>query len=256
MDLSKLPKLSQTPPPPDNAAGPDPATAPAASPGTNPAAPKVELFCRCGAPITPGTNFCSHCGANYYEAVGGRGDSRPRDAGAGPGGGMWIEAFFSIAVGLFLIMIAPEGIKYLGAKMSGKAYTPYLHPSEPGVYVDYLRYTDSATGAIIDYHYRYTFNMYWKDMSVTAFALALILEGIVLAFVRKRWAVLASALLIAAVTILNLWYVVASFTRTDPTTGQAYGFYPLSALAFIFGVVMVGYQWMLFNELSPGRRRK
>ena len=256
MDLSKLPKLSQTPPPADNAAGPDPATSPAAAPGTNASAPKVELYCRCGAPITPGTNFCSHCGANYYEAVGGRGDARPRDAGAGPGGGMWIEAFFSIAVGLFLMMIASDGIKYIAATISGKPYTPYLHPSEPGVYVDYLRYQDPATGVITDYRYRDMFNKYWSDMAVTAFALALILEGIVLAFVRNRWAVLASTLAIAAVTVLNLWYVIASFTRIDPITRQTYGFPPLSALAFIFGVVMVGYQWMLFNELSPNRRRK
>jgi uncharacterized protein YjeT (DUF2065 family) len=250
MDLSKLPKLSQTPPPADNAAGPDATPSPAAT------APKVELYCRCGAPITPGSNFCSHCGANYYEAVGGRGDSRPRNDGAGPGSGMWIEAFFSIAVGLFLIMIASDGVKYIAATLSGKPYTPYLHPSEPGVYVDYLRYQDPATGAITDYHYRDMFNKYWSDMSVTAFALALILEGIVLAFVRNRWAVLASTLAIAAVTVLNLWYVIASFTRIDPITRQTYGFPPLSALAFIFGVVMVGYQWMLFNELSAARRRK
>ena len=166
MDLSKLPKLSQTPAPPDNAAGPDPAMSSNAAPGANSTAPKVELYCRCGAPITPGTNFCSHCGANYYEAVGGRGNSRPRDADAGPSGGMWIEAFFSIAVGLFLIMIASDGIKYLAASISGKPFAPYLHPSEPGQCVDYLRFQDTTTGAITDYRYRDMFDKYWSDMAV------------------------------------------------------------------------------------------
>jgi hypothetical protein len=251
MDLSKLPKLSQTPPPADNAAGPDPSMSPAGA-----AAPqKVELYCRCGAPITPGTNFCSHCGANYYEAVGGRAEPRARDAGGSPGGGMWIEAFFSIAVGLFLMMIAPNGIKYLSASMSGKPFTPYLHPSEPGVYVDFLRFQDMTTQVITDYKYRDLFDAYWSDMSITAFALALILEGIVLAIVRKRWAILMTALIIAGATIFNLWYLVASFTRVSPITRQTYGFPPMSALAVIFGVVMTGYQLLIFKEMSPLKRR-
>ncbi len=169
---------------------------------------------------------------------------------------MWIEAFFSIAVGLFLMMVASDGIKYLSATISGKPYTPYLHPSEPGQYVDYLRFQDTATGAITDYRYRDMFDKYWSDMAVTSFALALILEGIVLAVVRNRWAVLVSALLIGSVTILNLWYVIASFTRISPITRQPYGFPPLSALAFIFGVVMFGYQWMMFRELSASKRRR
>jgi hypothetical protein len=244
MDLSKLPKLSQTPPPADNAAGP--------APTAGSAAPKVELFCRCGAAIMPGTNFCSHCGANYYEAVGGRGGERSLSGG----GAMWIEAFLSIAVGLFLILIAPNGIKYLSATLSGRAYTPYAHPTDPNQHVDYLRYQDPATGVITDYTYRDMFDAYWSDMAVTTFALALVLEGIVLALVRSRWIVLLSALLIAVVTVFNLWYVIASYTRINPITRQTYGLAPTSAIAVIFGVVMTGYQLMLFKELSGSRLRK
>lgn len=247
MDLSKLPKLSQTPPPPDNAApGAD------ASAGA-PATPKVELYCRCGAPITPGTNFCSHCGANYYEAVGSRGSSGASDLG---GGGMWIEAFLSIAVGLFLLLMAPTGIKYLSATLTGKPFTPYLHPTDPGVYVDYQRYQDPTTGAITDYKYTDLFNAYWSDMSVTTFALALILEGIVLALVRNRWAVLACALLVVAVTLFNLWYLCASYTRVSPITKTTYGFPPITAIAVIFGVVMAGYQFRMYTELSAASRRR
>jgi hypothetical protein len=256
MDLSKLPKLSQTPPPPDNAAGPDPSMSPADAPAL-PVQQKVELYCRCGAPITPGTNFCSHCGANYYEAVGGGGAARSaRDTAQGAGSGMWIEAFFSIAVGLFLIMMAPTGIKYLSATITGRPFTPYLHPSEPNVYVDFVRFQDTTTGVTTDYKYRDLFNEYWSDMAITAFALALILEGIVLAVVRKRWAVLITALIIVGATVFNLWYVAASFTRVSPITRQPYGFPPLSALAVIFGVVMAGYQLVIFKEMGQSQRRR
>src|SRR5688572_21070588 len=100
MDLSKLPKLSQTPPPPpaDNAAPVGVGDAGAVGQAGAGAGPKVELFCRCGAPITPGTNFCSNCGANYHEATGGR----SRGAAGLDGGGMWVEALISLAFGLFL----------------------------------------------------------------------------------------------------------------------------------------------------------
>jgi hypothetical protein len=245
MDLSKLPKFSQTPPPANNAAPVNP-TAPGATPATP--GTKVELYCRCGAPINPGTNFCSNCGANYYEATGG-----PRRDASPVGGGMWIEAFLSIAVGLFLMLIASNGIKYLTATLTGQPFTPYVHPTDPNQRVDYLRYQDQSTGVITDYTYRGMFDAFWSDMCVTSFALALILEGIVLALVRNRWVVLCSALLIVAVTILNVWYVAASYTRISPISRQTYGLPYISVIAVIFGVMMAGYQLMLFKELSANR---
>jgi len=246
MDLSKLPKLSQTPPPADNSA-PLPET-PAAAGGA-----KVELFCRCGAPITPGTNFCSHCGANYYEAVGGRGGNRASSDFIG--GGMWIEAFLSVAIGLVLMLMASNGIKYIGASVMGQPFTPYNHPTDPNQKVDYLRYQDQSTGVVTDYTYRGMFDAFWSDMCVTSFALALILEGIVLAVVRNRWVVLVSAVLIIGVTLLNVWYVAASYSRVSPITKQVYGLPLISVLAVIFGVVMAGYQLMLFGELRRSGRK-
>jgi hypothetical protein len=254
MDLSKLPKFSQTPPPPDQSEAPAPAPAePSMKTEGGPAGAKVELFCRCGAPITPGTNFCSHCGANYYEAVGGRSAEPSRSEFAG--GGMWIEAFLSIAVGLFLMLIAPNGIKYITSTMMGKPFTPYDHPEIPHQKVDYLRYKEMNTGVVTDYTYRSMFDAFWNDMCVTSFALALILEGIVMALIRNRWVVLASALLIIGVTILNIWYVMASYSRISPITKQTYPLPLISVLAIIFGVVMAGYQFMLFAELKRAKRR-
>jgi hypothetical protein len=250
MDLSKLPKLSQTPPPADNAAPLAEAAAGSSSGGA-----KVELFCRCGAPITPGTNFCSHCGANYYEAVGGRGGNR---AGSDfIGGGMLIEAFLSVAIGLVLMLMASNGIKYIASTAMGQPFTPYLDPDDPTMTkkVDFQRWHDNTTQVDTLYTYRGMFDAFWSDMCVTSFALALILEGIVLAVARNRWVVLVSAVLIIGVTLLNVWYVAASYSRVNPITKQVYGLPLISVLAVIFGVVMAGYQLMLFRELQGTRKR-
>jgi hypothetical protein len=253
MDLSKLPKLSQTPappPPPPLAATSD---APTAAPVVTPQA--VELFCQCGAPVVAGTNFCAHCGASYRDVLRGSGGTPTRDAsatGRDAPAGLWVEAFFSVAMGLFLMMMAPNGIKCMWATIQGKAFTPY--PNGPDAWVDYEDYRDPQTEVISRYFYRDRFEHFWSDRCVTMFALALILEGIVLAFVRNRWVVLASAGLIIAVTLLNLWYVVASMTRVSPITRQPYGLPNLSALAVIFGVVMAGYQLVLFNDLRRAKR--
>lgn len=247
MDLSKLPKLSQTPAPPDNAAPASTGEAPAAGgPGG-----QVELFCRCGAPITPGTNFCSHCGANYYEAVGSgaRGGRRGEIAP----GGMWVEAFLSIAVGVFLLLLSPGGIKNLSATLSGRTYTPYPAVDEGGSPVDFIRMKNLSTNVVTDYHYRDLLDGFWSDTAVTAFALALILEGIVLAAVKNRWVIFGAALVIVAVTLLNLWYVMASYTRISPISGTPYGLAPYSVLAVIFGVVMAGYQFRMFAEMRNSR---
>jgi hypothetical protein len=245
MDLSKLPKLSHTPPPPVENAGPVAAEAGARE---QPTAPAVELFCRCGAPITPGTNFCSHCGANYHEATGGR---PRREAGGFDVGGMWIEALLSVAFGLFLLLIAPHGIQYLSSTITGKPFTPYDHPSEPGQKVDFQRWQD-ATGAITDYKYRDMFDAFWSDMVITAFALVLIFDGIAMALVRRPWVMLLAGVLIVAATLLNLWYAVASFTRTNPRTGGSYGLPILSMMAVIAGIAMAGYQ---FRAFADSRRR-
>jgi hypothetical protein len=243
------PKLAQPPPPPDT---PPPPTTAGEAPAAGGPGGKVELFCRCGAPITPGTNFCSHCGANYYEAVGGGGARGGRRGEIAPGG-MWVEAFLSIAIGVFLLLMVPRGIQNLMATLSGREFTPYVDPDDANKRVDFLRYTNTSTGVVTDYHYRDMFDAFWSDTVVTAFALSLVLEGIVLALVKNRWVILGSAVVITAVTLLNLWYVVASYTRSSPISGTTYGLAPFSVLAVIFGVVMAGYQFRMFAEMRGSR---
>lgn len=242
MDLSKLPKFSNTPAPP-----PQTPEAPA-----KPLGGEVELFCQCGAPISKGTNFCSHCGAPYHQAVGGIPDRTAHDDYSRSS--MLVEAFLCIAVGLFLIFMASNGIKYYTAKLTGGTFAPFLPPPgyPPESRVDFLRYKNLSTQVETDYRYRDLFDHFWNDTAITAFALALILEGIILAFVRNRWIILLGALLIAAATLLNVWYVFASFTRVSPISGATYGFPPLSFIAVIFGVIMTVYQVRMFADL---RRR-
>ncbi|HSI33872.1 MAG: zinc ribbon domain-containing protein [Phycisphaerae bacterium] len=257
MDLSKLPRFSQTPTPPN-----DPAPESVSTPGTE-SKKGAEVFCRCGAPLPAGTRFCSHCGASYREATG---DAVRGAGGDDPVGGMWIEAFISIAVGLFLLLMMPNGIKYRLTQMSGQPFKPYaaMIGEPPETRNDFERFkwpamVDPATGAVVapervvDIKYVDRFEHYWADTAITFFALALILNGIVIGLLRNRWAILAAALLLTGATLLNVWYVGASFSKTNPLTNLAYGFAPFQMLAAIFGVVMAAYQFRIYSELS--RRR-
>ena len=263
MDLSKLPRLSQTPPPPPGQnpdAPPEPPIGSqhgfpviptgAPSAGTPAASAGVPLFCRCGAQLVPGVRFCSNCGADYAEATGLR-------RGGGEFGGFWVEAFLSIGIGVFLLLMSPQGLSYWKAKLTGGTFAPYNHPTDPNQRVDYIQMQNMQTQAVTQHRYRDLLSGFWSDTAVTAFALALILEGIILAFVRNRWVILISGLLIAAVAVLNLWVVIQGYRTANPTAsvvGQVYGLFPMSALAVIFGVMMAGYLIRLFAELSPSRR--
>ncbi len=86
---------------------------------------------------------------------------------------------------------------------------------------------------------------FWSDLAVTSFALALIVEGIALVLSR-RWAVVLFALVLTlAATLLNLGFVLGTYSQ--------YGLARISALAVIFGVYMAIYQWTL---LQSSRRVK
>src|SRR5688500_7991464 len=114
MDLSKLPRLSQTPPPPPGQ-NPDappeppigsqhgfpviPTGGQAAAPGAPTPVASATLFCRCGAQLAPGMRYCSNCGADMAEAL----EYRP----AGRGMGMGPEAWISIALGVILLLATP-----------------------------------------------------------------------------------------------------------------------------------------------------
>jgi hypothetical protein len=215
MDLSKLPKLSQTPAPADNAAP--------VAPGDAPGAPaKVELFCRCGAPITPGTNFCSNCGANYYQAMGGRGR---RDQVA-PAIGTGAEAWLSFAMAVILLFLAPRIWQF------------YLFPS-------HFTWTfNDAQGAPMAYPHT---EFFWADLGLAAFSVVLFLEGIAILLFRSTPILIIALLLTLAATALNI-YVIAR-------TYNLLGFQIINALAAAFGVYIAICEFAQLRAMSPSARR-
>ena len=126
MDLSKLPKLSQTPAPPGQRLT-----------GVNERGGSCGGRAgREGGVVLP-VRGADHAGDELLLALRGellRGGRRRCRAGRAAGmispGGMWVEAFLSIAIGVVLLLLSPGGIKNLSATLVGGRYTPYAHPDD------------------------------------------------------------------------------------------------------------------------------
>jgi hypothetical protein len=209
MDLSKLPKLSQTPPPPAHDTSVDPASG------------KVELFCRCGAAITPGTKFCSNCGASYAEATGG---IEYRSAPVGPPQvGMGAEAFISIAMGIILLLMAPRAWQwYLSRATFATNYNFTDGKGNP------MAYTDTA--------------FYWADLGILVFSIVLIFEGILMLLSKFKPLIMIGLVFTVLAVGLNLWVVAKTY--------GVIGFQILNALAAAFAVYIAIYQIALLKVRS------
>lgn len=205
MDYSKLPKLSQTPAPPPE------------QPMTSDEQPDSRAFCtRCGAALAEGSRFCGTCGAPIGPTVG---YAQPAPADAG---GM-MDGWLSIGVGIVLLLIAPNFIRYL---------------LSPDAFEKTVTITDE-TGSPLPYA-RSVF--FWGDLSLTLFALVLIVEGLILSFARKApFVAFAFGLTVLAIA-LNAGYIVYMMTK-------GYGFQFISGLATVFGVYIAVQQWALLQSL-------
>jgi hypothetical protein len=169
MDLSKLPKLSETPKPP----------APPPPPQNDPPSQKST-------------------------------DYAPEPASVG------MEAWISIAVGIFLLLMYPRFLQWLSHRVIGSHFNPFV---------------DSA-GNIVPYSQVPEF---WGDMGPVFFGLVLIFEGLVMAFIRRTALVAVVLTLTALATLYNLIYLVMSYSR--------FGLAPISFLAVAFGFYICMYQW-------------
>lgn len=204
MDISKLPKLSSTPPPPTT------------DPAVDPTSGKIELFCRCGAAITPGTKFCSNCGASYAEATG----TPTRRSDPGPQIGMGAEAFISIAIGVILLFMSQNTWRWYFARSTFTAtFTDRGNP---------IAYPDTA--------------FYWADLGVFVFAIVLIVEGILMFFSRIKPLIAIGLLLSVLAVGLNIWVLAKTFTPI--------GFQILNALAAAFCCYIAVYQIALLKARS------
>jgi hypothetical protein len=190
MDLSKLPKMSDT------------RRAEAERQGQSPAPPMPNPLAASGpTPAVP---------AGRVVAV---------DAG----GSGWI----SLIVGLLVMLFWPRLWTWISHKLFGTSFAPY----------------QDAAGNLVPYTQTPDF---WSDLAIGLFAVALIVEGIVLLWAAtSRLAVWASLVIIAGATLFNLGFVVSSLSR-------GYAIPIVSALAVVFGAFMCIQQWQLLH--GPRRR--
>lgn len=220
MDLSKLPRLSNTEAPPAaDHARVDPTLPPAGDfePAMMTSAP-AAAYCRCGAPLRAGARFCDSCGASVAGAPVAALPYAPRvDAGAGA------EVWISVAIGGMLLFMQPRLLQFVSHKLFGSFFAPYIDPA--GVEVPYIAQID-----------------FWSDLGITLFALVLILEGLPIAFARRRGVVMLAFGLTVLTTAYNLGYLLYSFSAGVPL---------LSVFAIAFGVYIATFQWKLLQATRP-----
>ena len=182
MDLSKLPKLSESPAPPPN----DPADAPQLR--------QQQLDYR---------------------------GAEDRSFG-------FAEAWMSIALGVIILIISPRLLQYL---------------MSPSTFSQKWTFSD-ANGAPLSYSQTVYF---WRDVALTAFALVLIIEGLVIAFGRRVGLVTFALTITVLATLINLIYVIAMIAG-------GYGPQIFSLLAVAFGVYITYFEWTLLQSLLAQRR--
>jgi hypothetical protein len=185
MDLSKLPKLSNTGE--NQPAGDDPANPPPVPP--------------------PGFRTISEL--EY---------GRLKGAGIG-----FAEAWISIGLGLLLLFIFPNTIKYFYSPLAFQQENPVTDPQGNSI-----AYTHSV--------------FFWSDLGVTVFGGALIIEGIVLAAARKIGPLFFAFVLTVLAAIFNVFAV-----------WRYYSILQSFPIVCGVGVVVLGYmamtQWRLIAAL-------
>jgi hypothetical protein len=173
MDLSKLPKLSETPKPPNN------------EPVEREAAPPPE-------PV-----------------------------------GVGVEAWFSIGIGILLLLVYPRFLQWVSHRLFGTHFNPFI---------------DQSSGAVVPYTQVPAF---WSDLGPVLFGLVLIIDGLILAFVKRPVFVAIGLALIALATLYNFVYLVGSW--------GTYGIAPISFLAVLFGLYICLYNWKYLRLKRSGR---
>jgi hypothetical protein len=138
---------------------------------------------------------------------------------AAPGTGA--EAWISIGVGLFLLLIQPRFALWLSSRLFHTHFNEFI--DQNGTVVPYTQVPE-----------------FWSDLGPFLFALVLIFDGVVIAFVRRRAAIAFVLLLTVVTTLFNLIWLVASFAK--------YGLALISFLAVVFGAYTAFVQWKLLQS--------
>jgi hypothetical protein len=145
-------------------------------------------------PPPPGeTGAGDRSGRGEGDGAIGRGRSAYVDDGTG------VDGYFAAGIGGLLLLLYPNVVKWCSHVLFGTAF--------PAI-------TDTATGAPVPYPKSIFFP---GDMAVTAFAVALVVEGVVLiAMRRSRIAIMGAAVVMAAATLGNLVYLVTAMSGGVP----------------------------------------
>jgi hypothetical protein len=189
MDLSKMPKFSQTPPPPDSSSPPaNPSSN--LSPNPAPNAPPPQ-----GIPVMVA----------------------PRLA----------EAWFSIAIGVIVLFLFPHTFQYIRNPTTFQQNNPV---------------TDSQ-GNTIPYAQS---EIFWADLGMTVFGVALLIEGIALIVALRRRVIFGVLFLTAGAGLFNLYVVIRTY--------DVIGFQVFCAVAVAISGYMALSQWSIARLLAAGKK--
>jgi len=191
MDLSKLPRLSNTATP--SPGEPEATSQPAGAAGQEAA---VSYCPRCGAAMANGVRFCGACGA----------DTHSRPAGASTGMELGAELWFYIIIGLLLVAWGHTFASYAIARLAHR-------PFHTGV----IWQAGPRAGSEVEYPDLIGHPL-WSDSSIFLMGITLLLAGAsrVVSVTRlgiKR-TVLALALALAVVaTLYNIYVSIRYFAE-------------------------------------------
>jgi hypothetical protein len=135
----------------------------------------------------------------------------------------WAEAWISIGLGVLLLLVFPNTIRYLCSPASFQQNNPV---------------TD-AQGNAIEYIKSVFF---WTDLGVTVFAISLILEGFLLALFRKFVPLLAALCVTIVAALFNVFVIIRAY--------PIIGFPVVCGLAVVVLVYMAMTQWRLIAAIQ------
>jgi hypothetical protein len=136
------------------------------------------------------------------------------------------EAWFSIGIGVILLLMFPRFLQWASSRVLGTHFNEFV----------------LSDGTIVPYPQVPTF---WMDLGPTLFGIVLILEGVALVLARNRLVVWFAFVLTVAATAYNIGYLVMSYS----TQGLAL----VSAFAGLFGVYIAMYQWRMLHPAAVYR---
>jgi hypothetical protein len=242
MDISKLPRLSQTP---AHATGGEPAPEATAEPAVgspslvSPPAAETTWCPTCHAPNSTGSAFCNNCGARLRGNANSSTVARAghaADLGPGIGAEVWLSAVIGAVVMFMGINFARWALTTMtgGTFQTNVNWTAGPKAGQPVAYWE----LDGFTAL--------------QDTALFLFGFAMVLEAIVLVAVhrggRGRVPLLVFAISITLLaTALNLLVAMKLI---------AAGFLPLASLLAVgFGGYIAAYEWRLLQHYRGSVRR-